>query len=1351
MPDTPSPRPHPTSRRWRALAVCGALLAGLGWLAGSESGFSLLCAGLVRLTDGRLQIEAPAGRLLGDWRAQSVRWQDPGREIELRQMSLIWSPRALLKGQLAVERIEAASLRIFFAPDSSPATRPDSLSLPLAVRISHLVLGRALLGKADENPLTLAENVDAALASDGRTHRLEHLQAQVGRLALSADATLAGDQPFAFKAQAALQGAVLEQPFMLKLSSSGTLDAIQVDGVLATETNERSKHAAASATGEVRALLTPFAARPLAALQIALAGVDPSVFADGVPQALLDVDAQLDSPPGAASDAAIGGRLRISNRLGGALDRQRLPVESLQTQLSWQGDGLSFSGLALALAGGGRLRGQGAFAGGHLDLDLAAQGLDARSLHGDLVRTQLAGTLRARFGDATQSLEVDLRDAHYALNARASRSEDAVDIEHVQLSSGAASLSAQGKLALIGERRFSAQGRLENFDPARFFQTKGAPRSVLNAHFAAQGAMRPALGLVLHFDLRDSRLGTQALAGKGDLDLRGGDLHKIDIDLAAAGNRLTALGAFGKSGDRLRVTLAAPRLEALGWSGISGEASANVVVGGRISDLEFSGEAKASRLRISRLLDIEDLTLAAQLGAGPQARLDSVLRCAACALPSYGIAPLALELKAEGLRSRHHLDALVSLRDRHELRLSADGGLQDAARKTASGPALSWSGKLRELVVRKLAPAAASPVLQLAQPAALRVDSQSLSFGPAKLEGLIGSLQIERLVLEPGHLESAGRWQKFSPLAVLAEFPSLHAELAALGKAQPQPLILGGEWALAAQAGGARGQIAVWREGGDVYLDALPLGLGEVRLQASVADGRVAANLQLRGARLGEIHAELAAPATRGTDGGAAALIDTQAPWQGSLHAHMPDLAWLGPLLGEGWQLGGELNGEMQLAGSAARPQWRGEWRGEHLALRELDQGMRLEQGEALLEITPERLLLRRLNFASDFQPLPRVLRLDENIDSKRLTATPGRFEASGELALGEATAGRTAQLSLRLDRIGVMQRPDQWAIISGDGELRLGERVLDIGGKLRVDAGFWSLAEVGRPQLSDDVVIRRSPAKGGTTAPEGLAARQVRAAVHLDLDAGLGDAFHFRGAGVESRLEGQIRIRSDDAGLPRASGSIRTVGGRFDAYGQKLEIERGILNFQGAIDNPGLNLLAVRKNLSVEAGVAVTGTAQHPLIRLVSTPEVPDTEKLSWLVLGRSPEQGGGDSAILVAAAQTIFGGQDGGLLSKLQQGLGIDEFGVSSGQIGGLSRMPTSRVASSTGFGSNSQTVNGQIVSVGKRLSSNALLSYEQSLNTTESIVKLTVNLNRQFSVVGSAGSESALDFFWHYNFGR
>jgi translocation and assembly module TamB len=47
--------------------------------------------------------------------------------------------------------------------------------------------------------------------------------------------------------------------------------------------------------------------------------------------------------------------------------------------------------------------------------------------------------------------------------------------------------------------------------------------------------------------------------------------------------------------------------------------------------------------------------------------------------------------------------------------------------------------------------------------------------------------------------------------------------------------------------------------------------------------------------------------------------------------------------------------------------------------------------------------------------------------------------------------------------------------------------------------------------------------------------------------------------------------------------------------------------------------------------------------------------------------------------------------------------------------------------------------------------LLSYEQTLGKAESIVKLTVSLTRQISVIGRAGSDNALDVFYTFTFGR
>ena len=113
MNDETPPKASTTSRRWLYLVAAFAIpLATLGWLAASETGFRLVCAGLTRITDNRLQIEAPVGRLFGDWQAHSVRWFDASLDVELQQLQVNWSPRELLRGQVAIVRIEAASLRI---------------------------------------------------------------------------------------------------------------------------------------------------------------------------------------------------------------------------------------------------------------------------------------------------------------------------------------------------------------------------------------------------------------------------------------------------------------------------------------------------------------------------------------------------------------------------------------------------------------------------------------------------------------------------------------------------------------------------------------------------------------------------------------------------------------------------------------------------------------------------------------------------------------------------------------------------------------------------------------------------------------------------------------------------------------------------------------------------------------------------------------------------------------------------------------------------------------------------------------------------------------------------------------
>lgn len=511
----------------------------------------------------------------------------------------------------------------------------------------------------------------------------------------------------------------------------------------------------------------------------------------------------------------------------------------------------------------------------------------------------------------------------------------------------------------------------------------------------------------------------------------------------------------------------------------------------------------------------------------------------------------------------------------------------------------------------------------------------------------------------------------------------------------------------------------------------------QARLLASAGSDKLELSLGATGSRIGRLDGQLVA-AMNG-----AWRLSSQAPWQGSVRLDSPDLAWLGDLLGESWETSGRFNGEIRLAGTPADPVTSGQLRGEKLGLVMRDQGMRLANGDLAIELDNNLLRIHSLNFDSLLQTLPRPLRLGAREDLSGLTAKPGRLEISGEMRVDRNAGADQAFLDYRLERFGVWQLPEQWVAISGSGRLSLHGNAFGARGQLAVDAGYWRLPKRSGPRLSDDVVIRR--------AGESRQDNDQRPNLDLDISTELGRNVLFSGIGLDSRLTGDIRLRANGRDLPRATGSIRTRDGRFDAYGQQLSIERGVLSFQGLLDNPALDIKAVRKGLSVEPGVLISGNVKKPVIRLISDPDLPDTEKLAWLILGHGSDQmSAGDATVLFGAAGGLLGNDSSKLLGTLKRTFNVDEFGIRQGDLGATGgRQQTSRVA-----GSSVDTTGGtgsQILSIGKRLSSNALLSYEQSLGKAEGIVKLTVNLTRQISLIGRAGSDNALDIFYTITFGR
>ena len=250
---------------------------------------------------------------------------------------------------------------------------------------------------------------------------------------------------------------------------------------------------------------------------------------------------------------------------------------------------------------------------------------------------------------------------------------------------------------------------------------------------------------------------------------------------------------------------------------------------------------------------------------------------------------------------------------------------------------------------------------------------------------------------------------------------------------------------------------------------------------------------------------------------------------------------------------------------------------------------------------------------------------------------------------------------------------------------------------------------------------------------------------LRLNLDIDLGQNVYLTGMGLSTALEGQLRIRNTRSGF-RANGTVNTRGGAFSIYGQTLVVDHGIVTFQGPLDDPLLDIVAVRKGLQVEAGVQISGTARAPVITLVSFPDVPDVEKLSWLLLGRGPAASGADAGMLLSAAASLLRDSDNEPLSRQ---LGLDELGLRSGAaLGGRGILPEQTVIGDIKNLTDSAGAN-QFLVIGKRLTDAIYLTFEQALSGRETIVRASYRISERLSASLRLGTVNGLDLVWSFVF--
>lgn len=832
-------------------------------------------------------------------------------------------------------------------------------------------------------------------------------------------------------------------------------------------------------------------------------------------------------------------------------------------------------------------------------------------------------------------------------------------------------LQARGEVSLRGAGPFSVQAALDKINPAALGDY---PRGSISGALDASGRIGRDWQAALDFRLKPSVLLDAALSGRGQLNLNPARIAHADVALQLAQNTLALSGGFGAAQDRLQWRIDAPQLAALGpqFSGaVKGEGS----LSGTRDALQLGLTLDGSELMLFGQHHARRLHASARIGQGERAVLQA-------------------DLSASGLRS--HQQTLQALRVQlggtrlaHTLKISASNPELDLQAELAGGwrAQQGWDGVLRSLQNRgRLA-------FALQAPAPLHLGADTIALNNLALQLPDGSITVQTL-------EKTGpRWQTRGqaagvPLAYWSPFlPALRDEL-------DSSLILGADWSLNAQQT-LDGRLRIFRERGDLTLRGatpLVLGLTEIEADAEIVKNALRVKFDMAGARSGSVRVAAATQLTR-TDGGW--RLPPQSPLRLNANASLPTLAWIGPLTGKlGLELDGSLAVALAASGTLGTPQLSGDVSGDQLALRWPEQGVKLRNGILRARLTGDQLQLQQLRFDGE----------------------QGTLRANGSARLVDAQA--SLDMSLIADRLRLLSRPDRLLDLSGQSRLSLDRNRLQIDGKLQVERARFELREQDGVTRSDDVVVLgRADKQAGKEKPLPL---------RIDLDVDLGQQFYLKGQGLDAQLGGNLRLRSSDQRLPRASGTIRVVQGHYAAYGQRLQIERGTLSFGGPLDNPGLNILALRKVPqaadAVEAGVEVRGTALAPSAKLVSTPSVPDSEKLSWLVLGRGTEGAGSrEFDALAAAASALFGAtQAASLQARLANTIGLDQFGIA-----------------------HAKGLESTVLTLGKRISARAYLSYEQGVSGASSLVKLRYALNKRLTLEAQTGTSSALDLIYNWSF--
>ncbi|PWE45619.1 hypothetical protein C9I50_02580 [Pseudomonas prosekii] len=559
--------------------------------------------------------------------------------------------------------------------------------------------------------------------------------------------------------------------------------------------------------------------------------------------------------------------------------------------------------------------------------------------------------------------------------------------------------------------------------------------------------------------------------------------------------------------------------------------------------------------------------------------------------------------------------------------------------------------------------------------------------GPAKLERLAdGKINFGAHCWMSGQASLCGEDQRLMPEPKLRyhlkQFPIdslaqwLPKDFAWKGK-------LNADLQLDLPASGPNGQISVDASGGTLRMKDkdqwLDFPYQTLKLTSKLTPKRIDTDLNFVGGKLGELMVQAQINP-----------LPANKPLTGSFRLNGLDLSVARPFLPMVEKINGRLNGSGTLSGGLTAPLVNG--------------NLMLSDGEVSGPELPMEL--------QDLKVQALIAGETVQLNGGWKSGKNGQGSLNGNIAWGQALV---VDLALKGSQLPVTVEPYAKLEVAPDLKISMKGDELAIAGKVQVPRGEITVRELppSTVKVSDDTVIV------GAQTEEG----KPPVAMKMDIDVVVGDdKLSFAGFGLTANLQGHVHIGDN----MDTRGELWLNDGRYRAYGQRLTVRRARLLFAGPLDQPYLDIEAIRQTDDVIAGIRLSGSAEQPTTQIFSEPAMSQEQALSYLVLGRPLSTSGEDNNMLAQAALGLGLMGSAGVTSGLAKDLGIQDFQLDT-----------------QGSGDNTSVV------ASGNISEKLSLRYGVGVFEPASTIALRYKLSKKVYVEVASGVASSLDIFYKRDF--